>query len=211
MSGYSIPTIWSRRSSLDVAVEHLVVAEIRDAGADGAGGGGVARFCGDPVPDQRNQVEYARGERAAGVSGLYRSGVPEPQILGAGLRYDQGGKPRRKGSIRELTLVLNLFVAACRLDRIVIRRREFGVPERQICIAQKRLPRARRARIRPDFVDLEQDRHKTEQRHRRLRHLRQRPVFLPPQDARLRHQGYSAATKWSGSSIPTSSISALCE
>ena len=69
MSGFSIPTIWSRRSSADVAAGYFLVAEIRDDGADGAGGRGAARFCGDPVPDQRNQVECARGERAEAFLG----------------------------------------------------------------------------------------------------------------------------------------------
>src|SRR5258707_14782116 len=94
------------------------------------------------------------------------------------------------------------------LDRIVIWRRKLRILERQIGIAQKRLPRTDRAIVEADFVDLEQDRRKAEQRHGRLRHLRQRPVFLPPENARLRHRYHSAATMLTGSSTPISSISA---
>src|ERR1700738_1558871 len=113
--------------------------------------------------------------------------------------------------IRDETLVLNLLLAVAGLDPIVIRLREFGILEREVSIAQKRLPRAGRAIVGTDFVDLEQDRNKAEQRHGRLRHLRQRPEFLPPESARLRHQHHSAATICAGSRMPASSISALCE
>src|SRR5712675_1398624 len=83
------------------------------------------------------------------------------------------------------TLILDLLVAAADLDRVVVRRREFWIFERQIGIAQKRLPRAGRPIVGADFVDLKQDGNKAEQRHGRLRHLRQRPVFLPPEAARF--------------------------
>ena len=56
----------------------------------------------------------------------------------------------------------------------------FRILEGEIGIAKKRLSRAGSARVRAKFVDLEQDRNKAEQRHGRLRHLRQRPVSLPP-------------------------------
>src|SRR6266851_4930437 len=109
--------------------------------------------------------------------------------------------------VRNKTLILNPLVAVARLDLVVVRLREFRVFERQIGIAQKRLPRAGGTVVGTDLVDLEQDRNKAEQRHGRLRHLRQRPVFLPP-DARLRHQHHSAATMCAGSRIPASSTSA---
>src|SRR5450755_3397501 len=96
---FSIPRTWSRRSNIDVATEHFLVAEIRDAGADGAGGRGAARLCCDPVPDQRDSFQQSRGERAAGVFGLHRSRVQESKVLTAGLRCDQGGWPRPAGSI----------------------------------------------------------------------------------------------------------------
>src|SRR5258708_38219393 len=82
--------------------------------------------------------------------------------------------------IRDKALVLNPFIAAADLDRIVVRLREFRILEGEIGIAKKRLSRAGSARVRAKFVDLEQDRNKAEQRHGRLRHLRQRPVSLPP-------------------------------
>src|SRR4030088_147988 len=99
MSAFSIPPIWSRRSDIDVATEHPLVAEIRDAGADGAGGRGAARLRCDPVSDQRNPLQQPWGQCAAGIFGLYGSGVQESKILKAGLRYDQGRRPRRAGSI----------------------------------------------------------------------------------------------------------------
>src|SRR5882724_13204476 len=109
------------------------------------------------------------------------------------------------------TLVLDPRVAVTRLDRVVVGSREFRILERQIDIAQKRQPRAGGAIAGADFVDLEQDRNKAEQRHGRLRHLRQRSVPLPP-EAWLQHRHpYSAATMLTGSRTPTSSISALCE
>src|SRR5258705_3075198 len=98
MPAYSTPSIWSRRSDVDVATE-LLVAEIRDAGADGAGDRGAARLCCDPVPDQRDPHQQPRLQRAAGVSGLYRTGVPEPEILAARLRRDQGRQPRGAGAV----------------------------------------------------------------------------------------------------------------
>src|SRR6185312_16411999 len=107
MSAFSIPRTWLQRSDRDVATE-LLVAEIRDAGADGAGGRGAARLCCDPVPDQRDPHQQPRLERAAGVSGLYRSGVPEPEILAARLRGDQGRQPRRAGAVRKLRVVFPL-------------------------------------------------------------------------------------------------------
>src|SRR5205814_5419009 len=98
-----------------------------------------------------------------------------------------------------------------RLDGLVVGLREFRVLERQIRVAEERLPRACGAVVVPDFVDLEQDRDKAKQRHGRLRHLRERPVFLP-EGGRLRHLSpYSAATMLTGSRTPASSISALCE
>src|SRR5882724_13689352 len=108
-------------------------------------------------------------------------------------------------------LVLDPRVVAAGLDRIVIGSREFWILESQIDVAQKRLPRADGAIAGADLVDLEQDRHEAEQRHARLRHLRQRPVSLPPENARLRHRPHSAATICAGSRMPASSISALRE
>ena len=51
-----------------------------------------------------NRTSSAR----AGVSGLHRSGVQESEIRAAGLRDDQGRRPRRAGPVRELRLVLPL-------------------------------------------------------------------------------------------------------
>ena len=113
--------------------------------------------------------------------------------------------------IRNEALILNLLVAAAGLDRIVVGSGEFWIPERQIGVTEKRLPRADRAVVGADFVDLKQDRNKAEQRHGRLRHLRQRPVSLPPESARLRHRHHSAATICAGSRMPASSMSALRE
>src|ERR1700746_1808965 len=76
---------WSRRSELDVAAEPFLVAEIRDAGADGAGGRGAARLRGDPVPDQRTAHRQSRDKRPAGLSRLYGSGVQQPEIRRARL------------------------------------------------------------------------------------------------------------------------------
>src|SRR5881394_1029404 len=113
--------------------------------------------------------------------------------------------------VRDKALVLDLLVAAGGLDLLIVRLREFRILERQIGVAQKRLPRAGGPVVGADLVDLEQNRNKAEQRHGRLRHLRQRPVSLPP-EARLRHRHpYSAATMFTGSRTPISSISALCE
>src|SRR6202167_1915702 len=103
--------------------------------------------------------------------------------------FPAGGKKSRTEA-----LVLNPLLAAARLDRVVVGLREFRIFERQIGVTEKRLPRAGRPIIGADFIDLKQDRHKAEQGYGRLRHLRQRPVFVPPQDARLRHGHYSAAT-----------------
>src|SRR5260370_30628924 len=97
--------IWSRRSNINVATEHFLVAEIRDAGADGASGGGAARLRCDPVPDQRNPLQQSRGKRATGVFGLYRYGVQKSEVFAAGLPYDQRRQSRRAGSIRELFLL----------------------------------------------------------------------------------------------------------
>ena len=83
----------------DVATEHFLVAEIRDAGADGAGDRGAARLCCDPVPDQRDPHQQPRRQRAAGVSRLHRSRVQESEIRAARLRRDQGRQPRRAGSV----------------------------------------------------------------------------------------------------------------
>src|SRR5882757_788271 len=112
--------------------------------------------------------------------------------------------------VRDEALILRAFVTVGRLDGIVVGIGEFRILERQIGVAQKRRPRAGGAVVVPDLVDLEQDRNKAEQRHGRLRHLRQRPVSLPP-EARLRHYHHSAATILTGSSMPASSMSALCE
>src|SRR5882757_7936341 len=113
--------------------------------------------------------------------------------------------------IRDEALILHALVTACDLDAVVVGLREFRILEREISIAQERSPRAGGTVVGTDFVDLEQDRNKAEQRHGRLRHLRQRPVFLPPEGARLRHRYHSAATMLTGSRMPASSISALCE
>src|SRR2546421_488604 len=107
MPAFSTPRTWSRRSDVDVATE-LLVAEIRDAGADGAGGRGAARLCCDPDPDQRDPHQQPRRQRTSGVSGLHRPGVKESEIRAAGLRKDQGLWPRRAGPVRELCHVLPL-------------------------------------------------------------------------------------------------------
>src|SRR5580698_2291655 len=103
--------------------------------------------------------------------------------------------------IRDKALVLSAEIAATRLDRIVIGRGKFRIFERQIGVAQISLPRAGCATAGAKLVDLEQDRYKAEQRHASLRHLRQRPVFLP-EWCGLRHQSYSAATICAGSRMP---------
>src|SRR5688572_23173020 len=66
--------------------------------------------------------------------------------------------------VRDEALILDLLVAAAGLDRVVVGLREFRVLERQIRIAQKRLPRAGCPVVGADLVDLEQDRNKAEQR-----------------------------------------------
>src|SRR6185295_18509969 len=85
-------------------------------------------------------------------------------------------------------LILHPLVALTHLDIVIVGRREFRVLECKIGISQERLPRTRVAIAAADFVDLKQDRHETEQGYGCLRHLRQRPEFLPPEDAWLRHQ-----------------------
>src|ERR1700709_1274377 len=112
--------------------------------------------------------------------------------------------------IRDEALILRALVEGAGLDGLVVGIRKLRVLERQVGIAQERRARAGGAVVGANLVDLEQDRNKAEQRHGRLRHLRQRPVFLPPK-ARLRHHHYSAATMLTGSRTPMSSISALCE
>src|SRR6195256_6336340 len=69
MQAFSIPRTWAQRSDADVATEHFLVAEIRDAGADGAGDRGAARLRCDPAPDQRNPFQCARRQRETGVFG----------------------------------------------------------------------------------------------------------------------------------------------
>src|SRR5258708_15351793 len=91
------PPIWWRRSDVDVATEPFLVAEIRDAGADGAGGCGAAPLCFDLVPDQQNPLEQSRLQRAAGVFGLYLSGGQKSKILAAGPPCDQSPPPRCAG------------------------------------------------------------------------------------------------------------------
>src|ERR1700735_5228385 len=91
--------IWSRRSEIDVATGNFLVAEIRDAGAVGAWGRGVARLCCGPLSNQRNPLEQSRCRRTAGVPRLYRPGVQKSELFGAGLRGDQGRRPRHAGSI----------------------------------------------------------------------------------------------------------------
>src|ERR1700733_8138037 len=104
---FSTPRIWSRRSRIDVAARYIL-AEIRDAGADGAGDRGAVRLCRGPVADQRNSVQQPRGRRAAGVSRLHRSGVSESKILRARFRSDQKGQPRPAGPVRKLRVLLPL-------------------------------------------------------------------------------------------------------
>ena len=58
----------------------FLVAEIRDAGADGAGGRGAARLCRDPVPDQRNPRQQSRRQRAAGVLGYTDLAFKNPKF-----------------------------------------------------------------------------------------------------------------------------------
>src|SRR5437763_8200257 len=59
--------------------------------------------------------------------------------------------------IRDKALVLDLLVAAGGLDLFVVRLREFRILERQIGVAQKRLPRAGGAVVGADLVDLDKD------------------------------------------------------
>src|SRR5229473_966246 len=113
--------------------------------------------------------------------------------------------------IGDKILILNPIVAVARLDRIVVWLGEFRIPERQIGVTRKRLPRAGRTVVRADFVDLKQNSNEAKQLHGGLRHLRQRSVFLPPGNTRLRHHHHSAATICAGSRMPTSSTSALRE
>src|SRR5262249_46571677 len=137
-------------------------------------------------------------------------------VIAGGLPLALSGKraDRFLAGVQEISheaLVLHLLVTRGCLDLLVVGLREPRILERQVGVTQERLPRARRPVSGADLVDLEQDRNKAEQRHGRLRHLRQRPVSLPP-EARLRHRhSYSAATMFTGSRMPASSISALCE
>ena len=72
-------------------------SEIRDAGADGAGDRSAARFCGNPVPDQRNQFWQSCRQRASGLPRLHRSGVeknpkfsaPDYDAIKVGSREEQ--------------------------------------------------------------------------------------------------------------------------
>src|ERR1700753_228345 len=137
------------------------------------------------------------------------------QVVGEGCRplspAGKGGGGFLAGieEIGDEALILDPLVAIAGLDRVIVRRREFRICEREVRIAQKCLPRTCRPIVGTDFVDLKQNRNKAEQRNGRLRHLRQRPVFVPPQQARLRHQDHSAATICAGSRMPASSMSAL--
>src|SRR6478735_5986904 len=114
-------------------------------------------------------------------------------VVAGGLPFafvGEGGKRLLAGveEIGDEAFILGMLVAVAGLDDIVIGMREFRILERQIGVAEKRLPRAGGAVVGADLVDLEQDRNKAEQRYARLRHLRQRPISLPPKDARLRHR-----------------------
>src|SRR4051812_2126067 len=80
---FSTQHTWSRRSDADVATEHLLVAEIRNVGADGAGSGGAARVHCDPDSDQRDPLQQPRRKRAPSVSRLHRPGVQESEVLRA--------------------------------------------------------------------------------------------------------------------------------
>src|ERR1700750_2692184 len=99
MPASSIPLIWWRRSDIDVATEHLLVAEVRNACADGAGGRSAARRDCDPDPDHRNSLQQSRLKCAAGVPRLYRPRVQKSEILGTELRYHQGERSRGAGPI----------------------------------------------------------------------------------------------------------------
>src|SRR5579862_4904395 len=79
---FSIPHTWSRRSRID-GIARYILAEVRNAGADGAGDRGAARLCGGPAPGQRNTLQQPCRRRAAGVSGVYRSRVQKPEVFGA--------------------------------------------------------------------------------------------------------------------------------
>src|SRR5215470_1500207 len=93
-------TWWLPRSDNDGATG-LVVAEIRNAGADGAGERGAARFCCHPAAGQRDPHHQSRVQRTRRLSRLYRSRLQEPEIRPAGLRNHQGRQPRREGPVRE--------------------------------------------------------------------------------------------------------------
>src|SRR5580704_15829110 len=119
---FSTPRIWSRRSRIDVTAR-TILAEIRDAGADGAGERGAARLCRGPAPDQRASHRQSRSQRAADLSGLHRSGVQKSEIFLARLRCDQVGWPRSPRSVRELCLVFSLCLRGsegrlCRPPRV---------------------------------------------------------------------------------------------
>src|SRR5258707_4128580 len=130
-------------------------------------------------------------------------------VIAGGLPFAlvrEGGNRLLAGveEVRDEALILRALVEAAGLDGVVVGIRKLRILECEISVAQKRRPRAGGAVVGADLVDLEQDRNKAEQRHARLRHLRQRSVFLPP-EARLRHYHHSAATMLTGSRTPASS------
>src|SRR5689334_24467435 len=65
--------------------------------------------------------------------------------------------------IRHEAFVLHPLLAAAGLDRFVVSLRELWILEREVGVAEIRLPCAGVAVVGADFVDLEQDRNKAEQ------------------------------------------------
>src|SRR3954452_20687434 len=107
---FVIRLTWSLRNDGHVETEHLLVAEIRNAGADGAGGRSAARLRCDPVSDQRDPLQQPGDERAASVPGVYRSGDQKSAVLRSRLRCDQDIRPQPTGTIREFRLLFSLRV-----------------------------------------------------------------------------------------------------
>src|SRR2546429_6794598 len=95
MPAFSTPRTWSRRSDVDVATE-LLVAEIRDAGADGAGGRGAARLRCDIVQinDIRSNNRAASARQAfLGYTDLAfknpKFSIPDYDAIKAGSRDEK--------------------------------------------------------------------------------------------------------------------------
>ena len=86
------------------------MAEIRDAGADGAGGRGAARLCCDPDPDQRDPHQQPRRQRASGVFGYTDLAFKNPKF--AQPDYDKVKASGRDEQVQYESFV-TYFLYAC--------------------------------------------------------------------------------------------------